>query len=484
MDISSRRPDAIVVGAGPNGLAAAITLARRRWKVLLIEAAPHVGGAVSSAELTLPGFVHDRGSAIHPFGVGSPILRSLPLERHGLRWVYSPTPLAHLIDEREAVLLRRSVSATARGLGDDGRSYERLMRPLARHWEALSGAVLGPLIPPPLRPLSRLLALAAFGPLALCSARLLTQALFRGERARALIAGLAGHSVLPLEALASASFGLVLGMLGHAVGWPFPAGGAQQLSDAMAAHLRELGGEIITGCAIEDLDHLPPARAVLLNLTPRQVLRVVGDRLPPSYRGRLERYRYGPGAFKIDWALAAPIPWRAAECAQAATIHIGGTFDQIAEAERVVAEGGHAERPYILVAQHSLFDPTRAPAGQHTAWAYCHVPNGSAFDMTARIEAQIERAAPGFQSRILARHVSGPSELERWDANLVGGDVGGGAQDLAQLLARPTLSLRPYRTPMRGVYLCSAATPPGGGVHGMAGFHAAQAVLADSQTSR
>jgi phytoene dehydrogenase-like protein len=381
-------------------------------------------------------------------------------------------------------MLRRSVAATAAGLGGDGASYARLMRPLTRHWEALSDAILGPLIPPPLWPPRRALALAAFGPLALCSARLLAESLFRGEPARALFAGLAGHAVLPLEAPASASFGLVLGMLGHAVGWPFPEGGAQRLSDAMAAYLRDLGGSIVTDRTIEDLDDLPPARAVLLSLTPRQLLRVLGDRLPQHYQDQLARYRYGPGAFKVDWALSAPIPWLAEGCRRSATIHLGGTLDQIAAGERAAAAGSPPERPYLLLAQHSLFDASRAPAGRHTAWAYCHVPNGSTFDMTEQIEAQIEQAAPGFRDRILARHVSGPVELERWNPNLIGGDVGGGAQDLAQLLARPTLSLRPYRTPLRGVYLCASSTPPGGGVHGMAGFHAAQAVLEDAHGRR
>jgi len=471
--------DAIIVGSGPNGLAAAITMARAGRRVLIREAHSSIGGAVASAELTLPGFIHDRGSAIHPLGVGSPFFRSLPLENYGLRWVYSPAPLAHPLDDGTAVVLERSVAATAANLGIDGQAYRRLMMPLVRFWELLIDATLRPLWPPPLWPLQRPLTLACFGLLALIPARLLAEQYFRSERARALFAGLAGHSVLPLETLASASFGLILGMLGHAVGWPFPQGGAQRLSNALAAHAQKLHSTIVTDVPVHNLRELPPARALLLDLTPRQMLSLTGAQLPDGYRQALGRYRYGPGAFKIDWALDGPIPWRAAACRRAATVHLGGTMAEIASAERAVGRGGHPSQPYVLLSQPSLFDPSRAPAGKHTVWAYCHVPNGSTVDMTAQIEAQIERFAPGFAGRILARSVSGPAELERWNANLIGGDVGGGAQNLAQIIARPTLRPGPYRTPVAGMYICSSSTPPGGGVHGMCGHLAALAALHD-----
>ena len=471
--------DAVVVGAGPNGLAAAITLAQAGRRVLVIEARDRVGGAVASGEHTLPGFVHDLGSAIHPLGVGSPFFRMLPLERYGLRWVYSPIPLAHPLDGGSAVFLQRAIAATAAELGVDAAAYQRLMGPITRHWETLLEVLLRPLLPPVLWPPSRLAALAAFGPLAILSARFLANRLFQGTPARALFAGLAGHSVLPFDAPASASFGLVLGMLGHSVGWPFPQGGAQSLADALAAYLRDLGGEIITSQTVHSLGELPWARATLLDLTPRQFLCVAGTQLSESYQHSLGRFRYGPGAFKVDWALRGPIPWSAPGCERAATLHLGGTFDEILQAEAAVARGDHPERPYILLAQHSRFDQTRAPLGMHTAWGYCHTPHDSSFDMTSRIEAQIERFAPGFSECILARHVSRPADLEAWNANLIGGDVGGGALDLRQVIARPTFSLRPYRTPLRGVYLCSASTPPGGGVHGMCGYHAAHAAIED-----
>jgi phytoene dehydrogenase-like protein len=473
--------DAIVVGSGPNGLAAAITIAQTGRRVQIREAQPSIGGAVSSAALTLPGYIHDRGSAIHPLGVGSPFFRTLPLADYGLRWIYSPAALAHPLDDGTAVMLERSVSATAANLGIDGAAYRRLMTPLVRYWNLLIDATLRPLWPPPLWPLQRPLALACFGLLALIPARMLAERCFRGERARALFGGLAGHSALPFETLASASFGLILGMLGHAVGWPFPQGGAQRLSDALAAHAQKLHINLVTNAPVRNLRDLPPTNALLLDLTPRQVLALAGDQLPDGYRRALGRYRYGPGAFKIDWALDGPLPWRAATCQRAATVHLGGTLAEMATSERLVGRGEHPNQPYVLLSQPSVFDPSRAPAGKHTVWAYCHVPNGSTVDMTARIEAQIERFAPGFTARILARHVSGPTELEQGNANLVGGDVGGGAQNLAQMIARPTLSPGPYRTPLPGVYLCSSSTPPGGGVHGMCGHLAALAALHDNR---
>jgi phytoene dehydrogenase-like protein len=472
--------DAVVVGAGPNGLAAAIRLAQAKLSVLVLEANETVGGGVRSAELTLPGFVHDLGSAIHPLGLASPFFRKLPLEKYGLHWIHPEYPLAHPLEEGKAAILRRSVIETAAGLGADQSAYERLMLPLAAHWEALADEVLQPLLHLP----RHTLRLARFGLEAVRSAQSLVERKFSGEAARGLFAGLAAHSGLGLDARGSAAFGLVLGMFGHAVGWPLPRGGSQQLANALAAHLRALGGEIATHSRVENLDQLPLAKAVLLDVTPLQLLLIAGHKLPASYCARLGRYRYGPGVFKLDYALSQAIPWRAPACARAGTVHVGGAWEEIAAAERAVAAGRCSESPFVLVAQPTLFDPTRAPAGQHTAWAYCHVPNGSAFDMTERIERQIERFAPGFRDCVLARRAMNCAQLERGNANLVGGDINGGAADLWQLLARPVFSATPYRLPVPGLYLCSSSTPPGGGVHGMCGFHAAETALRDGFEKR
>jgi phytoene dehydrogenase-like protein len=464
--------DAIIVGAGPNGLAAAITLARAGRSVLVLEAGATVGGGVRSAELTLPGFVHDVCSAIHPLGVGSPFFRMLPLAAHGLEWIQPPAPLAHPFDDGTAVMLERSITATSALLGRDAAAYCSLIEPLAASWAELATDVLGPLRLP-----RHPLALARFGMPAMRSARGLAESHFVEQRARALLAGLAAHSMLPIEQPISAAFGLVLGILAHSVGWPFPRGGAQQIANALARYLRTLGGDIVAGVRVDTLDALPPARAVLLDVTPRQLLRIAGQRLPPTYRHRLERYRYGPGAFKVDWALDGPIPWRATECGRAGTVHLGGTLAEIAAGERAVWQGAHPDQPFVLVAQQSLFDPTRAPAGRHTAWAYCHVPHGSALDITGRIEAQIERFAPGFRDRVLGRSVMAPADLERYNANYIGGDINGGTQDIRQLFTRPVARLVPYSTPAPGLYICSSSTPPGGGVHGMCGYFAARAAL-------
>jgi phytoene dehydrogenase-like protein len=466
--------DAIVVGVGPNGLAAAITLARAGRSVLAVEANDTVGGGARSAELTLPGFIHDTCSAVHPLGIGSPFFQSLPLHEHGLDWIHPPAPLAHPFDDGTAATLERSVRATGATLKCDAEAYWRLMAPIARSWEKIAATTHAPLRMP-----QHLFALARFGLRAVWPARLLAEAWFRGERAKGLFAGLASHSILPLERAPTAAAGLVLGALGHAYGWPIPRGGSQQIADAMASYLRSLGGEIVTGQRVATLTQLPPARAVLLDVTPRQLVQIAGDRLPAGYRRALARYRYGPGVFKLDWALDGPIPWRAPECARAATVHLGGTLPKIAESERATWEGRHAERPFVLLAQQSLFDDTRAPAGKHTIWAYCHVPHGSTCDMTERIEAQIERFAPGFRDRILARHAMGPAAMEAHNANYVGGDINGGVQDFFQLYTRPTWSLNPYQTPAPGIYICSSSTPPGGGVHGLCGYFAAQAALRD-----
>lgn len=473
--------DTIVVGAGPNGLGAAVVLARAGWDVHVIEQADTVGGAARSAEVTRPGFVHDLGSAIHPLAAASPLFRRLPLDEYGLSWVQPDLPLAHPLDGGRAVALHRSLETTARALGCDEGRYRWFTGPLAERWKALLDEVLQPVLHLPRAPLL----LARFGLRAVWPVKLLGNGLFRTEEARALLAGLAAHSNLPLSAFGSSAFGLVLGMAGHAVGWPFPEGGAGAITQALVDYLRDRGGTIETGRRVQNVDDLPTARAVVLNLTPRQVLRVARSRLPGRYERQLEQYRYGAAAFKVDYALSDPIPWAAEACRRAGTVHVGGTLDEIAASEQAVAEGRVPERPYVLLAQHSPFDDTRAPGDQHTAWAYCHVPNGSTVDATAQIERQIERFAPGFRDTILERHVMGPQALEAWNPNLVGGDINGGAFDLMQVVARPALRWSPYRVPARTahgarLYLASASTPPGGGVHGMAGRHAAQTVLADA----
>lgn len=464
--------DAVVVGSGPNGLAAAITLARAGHSVLLIEANHSLGGGARSAEVTLPGFLHDTCSAVHPLALASPFFRSLPLERFGLEWIQPGIPLAHPLEDR-AVSLLRDLDETAARLRGDARAYRNLFQPLVRNWPKLVSEFLQPLLHFPRHPF----ALARFGLGAISPASFLARALFQQEEARALFAGIAAHSFLPLESIASAAFGLVLGMAGHAVGWPIPRGGSQAITQALAGYFRELGGKIETDRRLDSLGAVPKARAILLDLSAWQFARLAGDRLPTAYRARLRNFRRGPGVFKIDHALAEPVPWRAAECRNAGTVHLGGTLAEIAAAERAVARGEHPARPFVLVAQQSLFDETRAPHGRHTLWAYCHVPNGSTLDMAQRIEEQIERFAPGFRDCIVARHSSNTAELEKSNANLSGGEINGGAANLAQLLARPVFSANPYRTPLRGVYLCSASTPPGGGVHGMCGYHAARAAL-------
>lgn len=467
--------DAVVVGAGPNGLAAAIRLAQAKLSVLVLEANETVGGSAHSAELTLPGFVHDVCSAIHPLGLGSPFFRKLPLEHYGLHWIQPPLPLAHPLDGERAAMLHRSVGDTAAGFGASGRSYEGLMQPLVEHWEMLAEEFLQPLIHLPRHPLR----LGRFGLKALRSAASLAGSHFEDSAAQALFAGLAGHSFLPLEARGSAAFGLVLGMLGHSIGWPLPRGGSQEIANALAAHLRSLGGEIATRTKVETVDQLPLSRVVLLDVTPLQLLLIAGHKLPDSYSSRLGRYRYGPGVFKLDYALSRPVPWRDEACSRTATVHLGGTLEEISHSEREVSRGRHPERPFIILTQPSLFDATRSPPGKHTAWAYCHVPNGSTLNMTEVMEKQIERFAPGFRDCVLARHAMNCAEFERRNANLVGGDINGGSADLWQLLARPVLSPAPYRLPVPGMYLCSSSTPPGGGVHGMCGFHAAETALRD-----
>jgi len=467
--------DAVVVGAGPNGLAAAIVLAGAGRSTLLVEANDTAGGALRSAPLTLPGFIHDMGAAIMPLAAASPFLSRLPLARYGVEWIQPPVAAAHPLDDGTAALLEPSLSATARGLGADGNRYEAIVGPLVADWKKLAPMLLGP---PrlPRHPISAArLSIPGVLPITM-----LSRAIFRGVQTPALMAGLAAHSILPLDRPLTAGYALLFATLAHVTGWPFPRGGAQRLADALRGYFLDLGGEIETSARVCSLRELPPTAVTVLDLTPRQILDVAGYCLPPGYRHRLSGWRYGPGVFKVDYALAGPIPWTAPGVSQAATVHLGGALREIVEAEDHVAHGRHPDRPFVLVAQPSLFDPSRAPAGSHTAWAYCHVPNGSTLDMTKRVEAQIERFAPGFRDRVLARTVTTPTDLERMDANLVGGDISGGTQDLRQWLARPVPSVVPYRTPAKGLYICSSSTPPGAGVHGMCGYHAARAVLRDT----
>ncbi|HXJ92014.1 MAG TPA: NAD(P)/FAD-dependent oxidoreductase [Terriglobia bacterium] len=466
----AERYDAIVIGSGPNGLAAAITLARVGCRVLVQEAQPAIGGGARSAELTLPGFVHDICSAVHPLAVASPFFRQLPLVAHGLDWIEPPAAVAHPLDDGSAVVVERSIELTAAQLGPDANAYHQCMTRLLADWEKIASAILGP----PRLP-AHPVALARFARRALQSASGLARNLFKGAKAQALFAGMAAHSTLPLEKMPSAAFGLVLCNLAHAAGWPIPRNGARSISNALASYLRTLGGEIVTSAPVKTVDDLPPARAILCDVTPRQLISIAGHRLTPRFRHRLAKYRYGPGAYKVDWALDGPIPWKAPECRRAATVHLGGTINEIAASERAAWQGERNERPFVLLAQPSLFDATRSPQGMHTAWAYCHVPQGSSHDTTEQIENQVERFAPGFRSHILARSVMRPADLEHRNANLVGGDINGGVQDLPQILFRPTSSL--YWTGTKGLYICSASTPPGGGVHGMCGYHAARKVL-------
>ncbi len=467
-------PDAVVVGSGPNGLAAAITLAQAGLKTVLREAETTVGGGLRSSELTLPGFTHDVCSAVLPLALTSPFFRSLPLADFGLEWIQPPAPLAHPLDDGSAAILERSPDTTAEGLGPGGSDWRRLHAPFVRVWDKLAHDILAP----PLRVPRHPFIMARFGLLSLLPATTLARTL-RGTRAKALFAGNAAHSFLPLEAPGTAAFSLLLSVAGHAVGWPIPRGGSQRVADALAAYFRSLGGEIVTAAPVERLAELEPVRLVLLDVSPRQLLRIAGDKLPAGYRRALERYRFGSAAFKLDWALDGPVPWTAPECARAATVHLGGKLEEVAASEAVHTRGMVHERPFVLFVQPTLFDGSRAPDGKHTAWAYCHVPNGYPLDISDRIERQVERFAPGFRERILARSVRAPADFERENANMIGGDISGGTMDLRQVFARPIARPTPYRTPLRGVYLCSASTPPGGGVHGMSGYHAARAALAE-----
>ena len=468
----AERGDAVVVGSGPNGLAAAIVLARAGIRVVVREQAQGIGGGLRCAELTLPGFTHDICAAVHPLAVSSPLLRALPLAAHGLEWVHPAAPLAHPFDEAPAAVLQRSLTGTAERLGQDGPAWQRLLEPYVADWPHLAADILAPLRLPrhPIR-------LARFGLHGLCSAVGLVARRFGSDAARVLIAGNAAHSMVPLDQSPTAAFGLTLVAAGHAVGWPVARGGSQRVANAMASYLRSLGGEIVTGAPVDRYEEVEDTAIALFDVTPRQFLRIAGHRLPTRYRRALERFRYGSGVFKVDWALAGPIPWRDPACLRAGTVHLGGTMAEIVAAEDGAFRGEVPERPFVLLGQPTLVDPTRAPAGRHIGWAYCHVPHGTTVDMTARIEAQVERFAPGFRDLILARHVGSPAALERHNPNLIGGDISAGVMDLRQLFFRPVARLNPYRTPLPGVYLCSASTPPGGAVHGMCGYYAARSAL-------
>jgi len=466
--------DAVVVGSGPNGLAAAITIARTGRAVAVFEAESTIGGGMRSAELTVPGVVHDICSAIHPLARSSPLFRQLGLESHGLEWIEPPIQIGHPLDDGSAALIRRDLAETAASLGSDGTAYRRLIGPIAGRWDSLAGDILAPLHVP-LRP-DQAAVLAWFGALALQPASWLAR-WFETPLGRAAFAGCATHSILSFSEPASGAGGLVFLATAHAVGWPMPRGGSARLADALAGVLAAEGGIIFTDRRIERLDELPPHRAALFDVSPRDMLEICGSRLGSAYSARLRNFRHGAGAFKVDLLLDGPIPWRNPELTGAGTVHLGGTFEEIAASEAEVQAGRIPDRPFVLLAQPSLFDPTRAPAGQHVAWAYCHVPNGSDVDMTERILGQIERFAPGLRDRVVAQHSMGPAQLEAHNANYVGGDIVGGRQDVRQLFTRPAVRLDPYSTPDRRIYLCSASTPPGGGVHGMCGYHAARSAL-------
>lgn len=469
---TGKKYDAVVVGSGPNGLAAAITLVQTGKSVLLIEARGTIGGGMRSADLMHNGCINDVCSSVHPLGITSPFFRSLELEKYGLEWINPPAALAHPLDDGTAALLERSLGDTANNLGADGYNYRRMMKPLVQNWDKLMPDVLAPLHFP-----RHPLAYSRFALNASQSAAYLIFKNFRTRQGKALFAGIAAHSKIALDQAGTASFGLLLGAAGHAVGWPIAKGGSQSIAEALRLKFVSLGGDVQTGHDIKSLSELPEAEAVMLDITPRQLAKIGADRLPENYLEKLAAHKYGAGIFKMDWVLDGAVPWKAADCLRAATVHVGGSFEDIAAAEHEVWNGQHPDYPFVLLGQPSLFDSTRAPAGKQTVWAYCHVPNGSTFDMSERIEAQIERFAPGFKYRIKMRNVMTPAMLEMDNANYVGGDIAGGVTSPFGLFFKPMGGHKPYVTPINGVYICSSSMPPGAGVHGMCGYHAAKKAL-------
>ena len=462
---------AVVVGSGPNGLAAAIVLEQAGMQVEVFEAQPQPGGAARTMELTLPGFHHDFGSAVHPMAAGSPFFSGLPLREHGLQWIHFPAPVAHPLDDGTAVVLERDLDDAARALGEDGRAWDTLVRPLVERWTEIAPELLGPVLHIPRHPFL----LAKFGISAVQPAQSLADRLFRSARTKALFAGLAAHSMLALDEPLTGAFGIMLAVTAHAVGWPIPRGGSQSIANALITHLHQLGGTVTASAPVHSLSSLGDCKIAMCDITPKQLLQIAGERFTSGFKRSLAQYRYGPGAFKVDYALSAPIPWKAVDCARAATVHVGGTLEEVARSEHDVRHGVAPERPFLLAVQPTLVDPARAPAGKHIAWVYCHVPNGSDVDMLPRIEAQLERFAPGFRDCVLARNILRPADLERMDANLIGGDIGGGESSWRQFFLRPTRHL--YATDTKDIYICSSSTPPGGGVHGMCGYNAATMAL-------
>jgi phytoene dehydrogenase-like protein len=467
--------DAVVVGSGPNGLSAAIELARAGRSVLVLEAKASIGGGTRTEELTLPGYLHDVCSAVHPMAVASPFFKSLPLVEFGLEWCYPVDPhasVAHPFENGAVAVAYQSLDGTVANLGEDGPRYRKLFEPFVQGAESLLAETLGPFHLP-----RHPVLMMRFGLRAVYSASVLANRWFRGEYAKGLFAGMAAHSVMPLERPLTSAVGLMLGITAHSVGWPVAKGGSREITNALAKYLLSLGGEIVVNSPIHHLNDLPRARAVLFDVTPPQIAAIAGSELPEKYCRKLNKYRFGPGVFKVDWALDGPIPWKAQECLLASTVHVGGTLAEVAEAERAAWENRIADRPFLLIAQQSLFDDTRAPAGKHPVWGYCHVPHGSTVDMTERMERQMERFAPGFRERILAKNVMTPKDYHTYNANYIGGDITGGVMDLGQLFTRPVSLWNPYSTPNPRLFICSSSTPPGGGVHGMCGYHAAKAAL-------
>jgi phytoene dehydrogenase-like protein len=473
MKLEKRDYDAIIVGSGPNGLAAAILLQQNGLSVLLLEGKGQIGGGLRTAELTLPGYLHDVCSAVHPLAAASPFFETLPLAQHGLKYLYPEIAAAHPFDDGTAAILTQSVEETARLLGADEQTYLKLLKPVVKNWPLMAADVLAPLHFP-----KHPLAMAQFGLDALKPATVLGKR-FKTKAGKGLFAGMAAHAIQPLNNIATSAIALVLMSQGHLKGWPVPKGGSMQIGAALASYFTSIGGKIVTDYYVESLNQLPSAHAVLFDITPKQLLKIAGHKFSSVYKWQLERYRYGMGVFKIDWALDAPIPFKAEGAKQAGTVHIGNTFEEIADGEQRIWQGKHSEKPYVLLAQQSLLDPSRAPEGKHTAWAYCHVPNGSQRDMTAIIEQQVERFAPGFKDTILAKHTFNTAQMEEYNPNYIGGDINGGVIDIGQLFTRPVLRWSPYKTSAKGLYICSSSTPPGGGVHGMCGYHAAKKALSD-----